>query len=180
MSKVTLRTNGLQPGRSLRARRVVLALLRGPQTRPDLDVASGSTSSPTIVRGLRLAGIDIKCQMFPASDAYGADTYVGIYYLCPEAARAARSWLARDAIARRRFLDQPTIGAIRSMVDKEVARRPYAAAFSKTLCHAFGVSSLSRLPRHRRGEYVGCFLSRTYPSARSEASKKGGQSGRKV
>jgi len=69
---------GIESPRQLR---VILALLKGPRTREQIDRIAGASNGPEIVRQIRANGLGINCQMASHIDRDGKKGRHGVYHL---------------------------------------------------------------------------------------------------
>lgn len=78
---------------SPRQRRALEALLRGPQSRRELDRIIGCTNAPEAVFYLRRLGMSIPCRLLRVRDRDGRPCCYGVYSLTPADRRLAQAML---------------------------------------------------------------------------------------
>lgn len=79
-----------------RQQRALLALLRGPQTRNDIDTLCAVSNGPDLIWKLRALGLQIDMTMRPGLNRFGRAIRHGVYDLRPgQGARIARLLLGQ-------------------------------------------------------------------------------------
>lgn len=77
---------------SPRQARAFAALMRGHQSRRDLDKIAGVTNSPALVAQLRRRGLEIPCTMVATHDRDGRPCKFGVYRLTQADREAIARW----------------------------------------------------------------------------------------
>jgi hypothetical protein len=90
---------GTQNPRHLRA---ILALMRRPQTREEIDREAGCSNGPALVQELRSLGLEAPCTRIRCLDRDGREVRRGIYSVTARDRTALHRWFvqggARDVI----------------------------------------------------------------------------------
>lgn len=83
---------GTQNPRHLRA---ILALLRRPHTREEIDREAGCSNGPALIQSLRSLGLDAPCTLIQCLDRDDRPVRRGIYWVTARDRTSLRQWFIR-------------------------------------------------------------------------------------